>query len=183
MKPLRLALFFILLIFHAILVVLSLNFTQSMADSIVRNPTAFRFLTFFGLAVFLVTFAFGWFDRRAAHKRIEKLEAEKNAIKAEVFDREKRAQAREQEIEREINSFKASLPPSESAKTEPALSEHQDDAYREEPPLAEPPPLLETEATEPQTNDPDQVAYGPLTPKYPLSDEEEDTDTTNPPRS
>ena len=146
MKPLRLALFIILLIFHAVLVILSLNFSETIADGIVRNPSAFRFLAFFGLAVFLVTFAFAWFDRRTARKRIEKLEAEKNAIKAEVFDREQRAQEREREVEREIQSFQASLPPRESDATTPSLAE----SYREESTETDPtePYLTESHPTE-----------------------------------
>lgn len=203
MKPLRLALFLILLIVHVILVVLSFNFTQSTADSIVRDPSAFRFLTFFGLAVFLVTFAFSWFDRRTARKRIEKLEAEKNAIKAEVFDREKRAQEREQEIEREIKSFRDSLPATEPTTTEPVLPERStesrltesrltespsDESDRVEPHPTEP-HLAKPDATEPRLTeadtsppvDPDQVEYGPLTPKLPPSDDDADTDTTTHP--
>ena len=202
MKPIRLALFLVLLIVHVILVVLSLNFTQSTADSIVRNPSAFRFLTFFGLVVSLITFAFAWFDRRAARRRIEKLEAEKNAIKAEVFDREKRAQEREQEIEREIKSFKASLPTNEPTTTEPILPEDSaesrltesrltesssDEPVRDESHLAEPRPAEPrpaeprlTEADASPSADPDQVEYGPLTPKHPPSDDN-DTDHTPPP--
>ena len=208
MKPLRLALFIILLIFHATLVIVSLNFSQSLADSIVRNPSAFRFLTFFGLAVFLITFAFAWFDRRTALKKVERLEAEKNAIKAEVFDREKRTQEREREIEQEIESFRNSLPssgtstaptpdrdappliessPTESHQTEPSPAEsHQDERPPAGPPLSHSRPAEEEE-----------VEYGPLIPKDPSYDlsepdqppsdpeadrKDKDTDT-NPPRS
>ena len=202
MKPLRLALFIILLIFHAVLVILSLNFSETIADGIVRNPSAFRFLAFFGLAVFLVTFAFAWFDRRTARKRVEKLEAEKNAIKAEVFDREQRAQEREREVEREIQSFQASLPPRESDATTPSLAE----SYREESTETDPtePYLAESRPTEsrPTESHPteshqmgleseeDPVEYAPLKPDpdsplaTPPSDEgDSDEPDTNPFRS
>ena len=177
MKPIRLAFFLVLLVCHAILVILSLNFSQSTADSIVRNPSAFRFLTFFGLAVFLITFAFAWFDRRRAVKKIEKLEAEKNAIKAEVFDREKRAQEREREIEEEIKSFEKSLPSNQSAAANPDRLE----LPRSEPGLAEPSPaepspaepspaephLAEPRLSEPYPEGEEEVEYGPLVPKNP----------------
>ena len=185
MKPLRLALFVILLIFHAILVILSLNFSQSIADSIVRNPTAFRFLVFFGLLVFLITFTFAWFDRRTARKQIEKLEAEKNAIKADVFDREQRTKKREQEIEQEIKSFEKSLPSAQPTVTKPVLPEHSEEPDSPAPPAAEPYStelrsdesyLTDSEATQSQPIDPDQVEYGPLTPKRPIPDEDIDTD-------
>ena len=172
MKPLRLALFFILLIFHLIVVILSLNFTQSLADSIVRNPLAFRFLALFGLIVFLITFAFVWFDRRAARRKIEKLEAEKNTIKAEVFDMRKR----EREIDQEIDSFEKSLSPTKSTSAKPTTwsktdadkpSAAQPDAAQ--PSAAEPnltkPHLTGSRPTESRPAESDQVEYGPLKPK------------------
>ena len=210
MKPLRLALFVILLIFHAILVILSLSFSQSIADSIVRNPSAFRFLTFFGLAVFLVTFAFAWFDRRTAQKKIERLEGEKNAIKAEVFDREQRAKEREQEVEREIKSFQASLPTDESSTAPPPLAEsypaEPTDADTTEPYLADSSPTesrptesrpTESDLTESRPAEPshaeseeEQVEYAPLTPdpgsplaSPPPDEADSDEPDTNPFRS
>ena len=206
MKPLRLALFIILLVFHAILVILSFNFSQSIADRIVRDPSAFRFLVFFGLAVFLVTFAFAWFDRRTARKRIEKVEAEKNAIKAEVFDREQRAKEREQEIDREIKSFEKSLPAAGSRTDDPVLPEQSAGPHLAGPQSAESYPteskvdksfladtkppkshLTESHLTESPSDDSEQVEYGPLTPKRPIPDEsinDEDTTTDdNPSRS
>ncbi len=159
MKPVRLALFAVLLIFHIIVVALSLQFSQSLADGIVRDPSAFRFLALFGLGVFLITFAFGWFDRWTARKKIERLEAEKDRIKAEVFDREQRAREREREIDQEISSFQQSLPEDESTATlnptasravEPHLIDPPDDA----PSLAQPKP-----------DETDEVEYAPLKPK------------------
>lgn len=184
MKPIRLALFAVLFIFHIIVVVLSLRFSQSLADGIVRDPSAFRFLALFGLIVFLVTFAFMWFDRWTARKKIERLEAEKDRIKAEVFDREQRARERELEIEQEIKSFQQSLPEDKSTAalgttssyaTDPDLADPADDA----PSFSRPKPA-ETE----------EVEYAPLKPKSPdtfsdpspADDAEADPDT-NPFRS
>lgn len=160
MKPVRLALFAVLLIFHIIVVVLSLRFTQSLADGMVRDPSSFRFLALFGLIVFLVTFAFGWFDRWTARKKIERLEAEKDRIKAEVFDREQRARERELEIDQEIKSFQQSLPedkstvglnPTESRAPEPTPTDPPDEGS-----LPNRPKPSETE-----------VEYAPLKPKSP----------------
>ncbi len=161
MKPIRLALFAILLIFHIIVVFIALQFTPSLADSIVRDPSAFRFLALFGLGVFLITFSFVWFDRWTARKKIERLEAEKDRIKAEVFDREQRARERELEIEQEINSFQQSLPEADSSgstnlATSRSTAPGHAAASIDLPPAAQP-ELLET----------DQVEYAPLTPKSP----------------
>ena len=177
MKPLRLALFIILLIFHAILVILSLNFSSSIADSVVRNPAAFRFYAIFGLAVLLVTFAFAWFDRRTARKRIERLEAEKNAIKVDIFDREQRVEAREREIEGEIRSFQQSLPTPESTTTttvpdpDESYDDESDDTqlYSTEPRFVESHPVepsaIQSGVTHSEQDDDDPVEYAPLKPK------------------
>ena len=159
MKPVRLVLYAVLLIFHIIVVALSLRFTQSLADGIVRDPSAFRFLALFGLGVFLVTFAFAWFDRWAARKKIERLEADKDRIKAEVFDREQRAREREQEIEREISSFQQSLP----GATPPAVP-NSTVPYNKKPDSEESPAPLPP-AAPPEPLETDQVEYAPLTPK------------------
>ena len=180
MKPVRLALFAVLFIFHIIAVFISLRFTQSMADGIVRDPGAFRFLALFGLSIFLVTFAFVWLDRWTARKKIERLEAEKDRIKAEVFDREQRARERELEIEQEIKSFQQSLPgAASSASPDPTTS------YSTKPDFAasatDLPPTAQSEPSET-----DQVEYAPLTPKSPDASSDsppaDDSDTT-PPRS
>ncbi len=160
MKPVRLALFIVLLIFHIIVVVLSLRFTQSLADGIARDPSAFRFLALFGLAVFLVTFAVVWIDRFTTKKKIERLEAEKDRIKAEVFDREQKARAREQEIEQEIKSFQQSLPEEQttaalgSSVTRDAETPSRDEVDDPIPP------------TRPRSPD-EEVEYAPLKPKQP----------------
>ncbi len=160
MKPVRLALFAVLLVFHVIIVVLSLRFTPSLADGIVRDPSAFRFLALFGLGIFLITFAFAWFDRWTARKKIERLEAEKDRIKAEVFDREQRARERELEIDQEIKSFQQSLPGAEpSAPRETA-------AYATTPD-PEPSPADLSSAAPTESHETDQVEYAPLVPKSP----------------
>ncbi len=179
MKPVRLALFAVLFIFHIIVVFISLRFS-SMADGIKDDPSAFRFLALFGLGIFLVTFAFVWLDRYTARKKIERLEAEKDRIKAEVFDREQRARERELEIEQEINSFQQSLPgATSSAAADPTTS------YSTKPDSAASasslPPAAPSEPSET-----DHVEYAPLTPKSPDASSDppaaDDVDTP-PPRS
>jgi hypothetical protein len=168
MKPVRLALFIVLLIFHIIVVVLSLRFTPSVADGIARDPSAFRFLALFGLAVFLITFAVVWIDRFTAKKKIERLEAEKDRIKAEVFDREQRARAREQEIEQEIKSFQQSLPEEETTAAIGSTATH--DAYPPSEKEVDDP----TPPARPRLPD-EEVEYAPLKPKQPS----ETDDSTN----
>lgn len=180
MKPIRLALFVVLLIFHCIVVFLSLRFTPSLAEGIVRDPGAFRFLAVFGLVVFLITFAVVWFDRRATRKKIARLEAEKDRIKAEVFDREQRARERELEIEREINSFQQSLPDNAPSAVPGSTS-----SYSDEPDLTA--PLASPRVSQPKPLETDQVEYAPLKPKSPDvssgADEADQDSDTNPFRS
>lgn len=180
MKPVRLALFAVLLIFHVIVVVLSLRFTPSVAEGIGRDPSAFRFLALFGLIVFLITFAFVWLDRWTARKKIERLEAEKDRIKAEVFDREQRTRQRELEIEQEIKSFQQSLPEDESAAALGSAT-----IYSTEPNLADPPDDAPS-PVRPMLSETDEVEYAPLKPKSPdntADDDAEPDSDTNPLRS
>ncbi len=171
MKPFKLALFALLLIFHITLVILSLDFTQSFADSLVRDPSGFRYTAGIGLVLLLVAAGVVWFDRRLLLKKAERLEAEKNQIKAEIFDREKQAKAREEEVEREIQAFQATLPTAEPTDTP-------------EPPVTPPPVDPEAASPAPPPDEPESLTdgtapaddYGPLTPNQP----DEDTD---PPRS
>jgi hypothetical protein len=178
MKPVRLALFVVLFIFHIIVVFISLRFTQSMADGIVRDPGAFRFLALFGLGIFLVTFAFVWLDRYTARKKIERLEVEKDRIKAEVFDREQRARERELEIEREISSFQQSLPGAASSAARDSTAPHSWKP-KSAASTSELPPAAPSEPSET-----DQVEYAPLTPKLPDTSSDsppaDDTDTNSP---
>ena len=171
MKPVRLALFAILFIFHIIVVVLSLRFTQPLADGIVRDPSAFRFLAIFGLGIFLITFAFAWFDRWTARKKIERLEAEKDRIKAEVFDREQRARERELEIEQEINSFQQSLPEAEPSATKGSTVSHVTK------PDSEASSANRSTAMPPASHDTDPVEYAPLVPKSPNASSSDDPDS------
>ena len=145
MKPFRLTFFIVLLIFHLALVIISFNFTPALADRLVEGGGVFRGFALFGLAVFLVVLAFAFFDRRSYQKRIEKLEAEKNLIKAEVFDIRYQERQREREIEQEISSFEKSLPT--TTKTDPnepiivkprSLESGTTETYIDEPPLTEP---------------------------------------------
>ena len=152
MKPLRLALFIILLLFHLAMVIVSFNFSLSLINRLVQNPLVFQVLAIFGLTVLLVTFGLMWFDRRSARKKIERLEAEKNQIKAEVFDMRKR----EQEIEQEIASFKSSLPAEESRSGGAVIVE---DNSNEPDPISHHP-------TKPDTEEP-PAEYGTLKPRSP----------------
>ena len=142
MKPFRLTFFVVLLIFHLALVIVSFNFTPALADRLVEGGNVFRGFALFGLAVFLIVLAFAFFDRRSYQKRIEKLEAEKNLIKAEVFDMRYQERLREKEIEQEINSFEQSLPPAKSNPNEPIIIKPRiesgtTETYVDESPLTE----------------------------------------------
>ena len=185
MKPLRLALFLILFIFHVTLVVLVLFFPTSMADSLLGEASGARFLVLFGLAAFLVTFGIVWLDRRAARKKIERLEAEKDKIKAEVFD----MRQREQEVEREIASFKSSLPPEKDRSSSlppagPTTSESAMDDPVANQPAASNPAAGDPVAGNPAVNESttEEAEYGTLEPR-PGSALNQDPDDDEPHRS
>ena len=161
MKPFRLTFFLVLLIFHLALVIISFNFTPALADRLVEGGNVFRGFALFGLAVFLVVLAFAFFDRRSYQKRIEKLEAEKNLIKAEVFDIRYQERLREKEIEQEISSFEQSLPTAKTDPNEPIIIKPRSiesgttETYIDEPPLTEPSQPDSHSAKGDPTDDPD----------------------------
>lgn len=160
MKPFRLTFFIVLLIFHLALVIISFNFTPALADRLVEGGNVFRGFALFGLIVFLIVLAFAFFDRRSYQKRIEKLEAEKNLIKAEVFDMRYQERLREKEIEQEITAFEETLPTSANTPTEPVIVKPQSlgsgttETHVDESPFTESrqPDLDSTDKT---TDDPD----------------------------
>jgi len=121
MKPIRLFFYILLLFFHATLIAFALNLNDGIANNLVENSSAVVTFTLVGLGLFLVTFGFALFDRRNYQKRIDKIEAEKNEIKAQVYDMKRR----EDEIDQEIKSFESSV------KTE--KSETEDDDNNDQP--------------------------------------------------
>ena len=105
MKPARLFVYLLLLFYHIAAVAVALNLTPTLGDRLVNGASLVRAITVFGLLAFLVVFAFALYDRRHHRKRISRLEAEKNEVKAQVFDMKRR----EEELDREIKSFESSL--------------------------------------------------------------------------
>lgn len=139
MKPFRLTFFVILLIFHLALVIISFNFTPGLADRLVEGGSVFRGFAIFGLIIALVVMIFAIVDRLSYRRRIERLEAEKDRIKAEVFDIRQQERLREKEIEREIESFEKSLPSSNaSSPTSYSDESHLDESRLNETHQAEP---------------------------------------------
>lgn len=111
MKPARLFIYLLLLFYHIAAVAVALNLTDALADNLVNGVSLVRAITLFGFLAFLVVFAFALYDRRSHHKRISKLEAEKNEVKAQVFDMKRR----EEELDREIKSFESSITKKETS--------------------------------------------------------------------
>jgi hypothetical protein len=105
MKPIRLFFYILLLFFHATLVAFALNLNDGVANNLVKNSSAVITFSLVGLGLFLVVFGFAILDRRNFQKRLDKVEAEKNEIKAQVYDMKRR----EDEIDQEIKSFESSI--------------------------------------------------------------------------
>nr|WKN37580.1 hypothetical protein K4G66_02500 [Tunicatimonas sp. TK19036] len=110
MKPARTFIYILLLLYHIVAVAVALNLNPTLADNLVNNASLVRIITIFGLLAFLVVYALTLYNRRLYHKRISRLEAEKNEIKAQVFDMKRR----EEELDREIKSFESSISKSET---------------------------------------------------------------------
>ena len=105
MKPIRLFFYILLLFFHVTLIAFALNLNDGVASNLVETPGTVVTFTLVGLGLFLVIFGFALFDRRHFQKRLSKVEAEKNEIKAQVYDMKRR----EDEIDQEIKSFESSI--------------------------------------------------------------------------
>lgn len=102
MKPFKLTLFLLLLLYHAVFV--GIGFTADW-NWIVSNPETAQWITVLALALFIILFLITIFDRQNYQKKINRLEAEKDKIKAKVFD----MQRRNEEIDDSIKSFEQSV--------------------------------------------------------------------------
>ncbi|WKN29976.1 hypothetical protein PZB74_13480 [Porifericola rhodea] len=102
MKPFKLTLFLLLLLFHAVFVGIAFNNSWDWAIS---NASTIQWITLIGLVLFILLFLITIFDRRSYQNRINRLEAEKDKIKAKVYDMQKR----NEEIDDSIRSFEQSI--------------------------------------------------------------------------
>ncbi len=124
MKPFRLALFLIVFVYLALVVAVSMNLDRTL-NWINNHQNSLPYITLTGMGVFLLLFFLSAFERSLFYKRIARKEAEKNEIKAQVYD----MQRRNDEIEREIHSFDKSLdrpappPRQDSSKEQPDTNE------------------------------------------------------------
>ncbi len=124
MKPFRLVLFLIVFVYLTLLVIVSMNLTRTL-NWITNHQESLPYITLTGMGVFLLLFFLSAFERSLFFKRIARKEAEKNEIKAQVYD----MQRRNDEIEQELHSFEKSLdrpaPPlqPESPKEQPDTNE------------------------------------------------------------
>ena len=110
MKPIRLFFYVLLFFFHLALVAFAFSLDDSVAQSLAESAGTIRTITLIGLAMFLIVFAWAMLDRRLYQSKIAKLEAEKNEIKAQVYDMKRR----EDQIDEEIKSFESSFEPKKS---------------------------------------------------------------------
>lgn len=105
MRPIRLAFYVLLLFYHIAIVAVALNLTESFATSLSNSVELVKILSLIGLALFLLVFGFALYDRRHHRKRIARLEAEKNEVKAQVYDMTRR----KGEVDREIKPYEPSV--------------------------------------------------------------------------
>jgi type VI protein secretion system component VasK len=102
MKPFRLSLFVLLLFYHAIFLGVAIG---EEWDWIMNNPQTVQIITLAGVVLFIIIFMLALYDRRHYQKKIARLEAEKDNIKAKVYD----MQRRNDEIEENMKAFESSL--------------------------------------------------------------------------
>lgn len=120
MKPVRTALFSVLFIYLALLVFASINFERA-GNWMSTHPQVLPYFTLIGMGVFLLIFFLTVFERNHYHRTLAKKEAEKNEIKARVYE----MQRRNDEVEKSLQSFENSVtrkemqekPPRETPKT------------------------------------------------------------------
>ncbi|MEM6842111.1 MAG: hypothetical protein AAF944_10930 [Bacteroidota bacterium] len=116
MKPIRLFFYVVLIFFHLALVAFAFSLDESVAQGLAESASTIRTITLIGLAMFLIVFAWAMFDRQRYQSKIAKLEAEKNEIKAQVYDMKRR----EDQIDEEIKSFESSLEPKKDTPEDPS---------------------------------------------------------------
>ncbi len=118
MRPFRLTLFVLLFFYLAMLVVVSLNFTRTI-NWMTNHQDTLPYFTLTGLGVFLVLLFITTFERNLYQRKIAKKEAEKNEIKAQVFE----MQRRNDEIEHSLKSFEGSISKRATSSEEPNTNE------------------------------------------------------------
>jgi len=115
MKPIRLFFYVLLIFYHVILIAFALNLNDDVAQNMAESAGTILIITLVGFALFLVVFGMALFDRRRYQRKIDRLVAEKNEIKAQVYDMKRR----EDEIDQEIKSFESSLDEEKKSTDEP----------------------------------------------------------------
>lgn len=123
MKAFRTTLFLILFFYLALLVGVSLNFDRANAW-MTTHPEFLPYFTLAGLGVFLLIFFLTEFERNRYHRKISRQEAEKNEIKARVYE----MQRRNDELDSSIRSFEQSVSrketPKEQTREQPNTNEN-----------------------------------------------------------
>lgn len=104
MKPFRTTLFLILFFYLALLVGVSLNYDRAN-NWMINHPDYLPYFTFIGMGVFLLIFFLTVFERSRYHRKLAKQEAEKNEIKARVYE----MQRKNDELDSSIRSFEQSV--------------------------------------------------------------------------
>ncbi len=102
MKLFRITVFLLLLLYHAVFIGMAINGDWTW---VVNNTQTVLWITIIGFVLFLTFFLMGLADRSYSQKKIARLEAEKDKIKAKVYD----MQRRNEEIDDSIKSFEKSV--------------------------------------------------------------------------
>ncbi|MEK6479126.1 hypothetical protein WJR50_16380 [Catalinimonas sp. 4WD22] len=102
MKPFKLTLFLLLLLYHAVFVGIAINNSWEWVST---NLQTVQWITIAGLVLFLILLLITILERQNYQRRIHRLEAEKDNIKAKVYD----MQRRNEEIDDSIKSFEQSV--------------------------------------------------------------------------
>lgn len=114
MKTFRNTLFFILFLYLALLVGVSLRYDRAN-NWMIEHPDYLPYFTFTGMGVFLLIFLLTVIERSRYQRKIAKQEAEKNEIKARVYE----IQRRNDELDSSIRSFEQSVVRRDAPREEP----------------------------------------------------------------
>ncbi|MDF9798323.1 cell division protein FtsB [Catalinimonas alkaloidigena] len=111
MKPFKLTLFLLLLLYHAVFVGIAINNSWEWVST---NLQTVQWITITALVLFLILLLINILERQSYQGRIQRLEAEKDKIKAKVYD----MQRRNEEIDESIKSFEQSVENKEKNKNQ-----------------------------------------------------------------
>jgi len=119
MKTFKTVVFVLLLAFFLTVVILIINLDVENFDQVLENKEIVKFSAIAAFLLFLLYAVMNYFSISRRDRKINKLEREKNEIKAKFYD----IKEEEERIDKSMKSFGKSLPKKDTSEDDPNQKE------------------------------------------------------------